>query len=945
MRGDFTRDTRERARRTATRAVLLQQGRPLIDADINEQAQMVADRSEAIVRHVVGLRGVPRDDAGFAITQVAGGFTIGAGSLYAEGLPLLNPAAIAYDAQFPADILPSLASAIPDGQEAFVYVEAVLRPLIDPLQADPGLNGIDTAAREVAGWAVRVAPLSGIGMARADLIRALDRNETVDLVPWRWTTGGLDSQVDHSNSDPGPCDIAATSGYLDQLNRLYRVEIHQSGGPGAATYKWTEDASREAGLRAISTGFEIDLPLNRATEWFAPQTVVEVIDDARSRAGLSGLIGPITSAVGAPLEIGGVPASALGSKVRIRRWAAMPAVVPAAGAWAVLSKGVQVRFCSGDYAAGSAWTIPARTVLGDIVWPPYPGADKQETIGGTATDFYAPMEGRRYHAALALVRRNGTGFTVTEDLRDLFPPLTDITAGDVRFDDTASQLGADNVQQAIDILVQRGGDCCTWHARPSSNLQALVDSIPPRANGTLCLAVGNYELNAPLRIAGKGNIRVIGAGAGSKLWCRNGAQAVVVTDCLSIEFRDLLAAAEAPGAVAKLGHTGGAIDIADCGEVRVLRATLIAQGTRWRQSAALRIAGSPKPGGGDITVTDCDIIAGDLAGGILITDAQTLRIADNRIRPRVEPAARTLSRWSQDLAMAAAVGRLALSHAIDPKTRTRPATRIDTRIFADQTFSVGAVPLQAFVSNLVPAVAMRDLPALLARENPNGDSRSYRLRLRRLASTILVHAGRITVAGTAFTGWLGFYNTVRGLVAPAIDTAITVGGAMARDVAITGNRIEGALRGIRVGVNNGVAQARLPLGTIHIESNVIRLRVVPTDMARCGIYVGNSERTWIVDNDIASELADLAASDPRAAALRQQHFESLHAEGIRVFGTMGPMLQLRGNMVRDCNYPYTVTAAAGTDQRSKLWLVHGNYAGGGVTPYRLDDRCQKVNCV
>ena len=81
MRGDFTRDTAERARRMDTRSVLLEQGRPLLDSDLNEQAGLVAERSEAIARHVIGIRGVPRDDAGFAITSTGAGFTIGTGSL------------------------------------------------------------------------------------------------------------------------------------------------------------------------------------------------------------------------------------------------------------------------------------------------------------------------------------------------------------------------------------------------------------------------------------------------------------------------------------------------------------------------------------------------------------------------------------------------------------------------------------------------------------------------------------------------------------------------------------------------------------------------------------------------------------------------------------------------------------------------------------------------
>ena len=65
MRGDFTRDTRERADRLSTRAVLLQQGRQLLDADWNAQAGLTAARAERTTVDVVGRQGAPREDAGF----------------------------------------------------------------------------------------------------------------------------------------------------------------------------------------------------------------------------------------------------------------------------------------------------------------------------------------------------------------------------------------------------------------------------------------------------------------------------------------------------------------------------------------------------------------------------------------------------------------------------------------------------------------------------------------------------------------------------------------------------------------------------------------------------------------------------------------------------------------------------------------------------------------
>ncbi|HKX90957.1 MAG TPA: DUF6519 domain-containing protein [Sphingomicrobium sp.] len=874
-------------------------------------------------------------------------FTIGAGSIYAEGTPVHNSAPVAYENQFPAGILPQLTSVVADGQEALVYLEAVLRPSLDENLSEPALDGVHTAVRETVGWAVRVAPLTGIGMSKPALIDALARNGIVTIIPWQGTTGGLDADVDTASADPGPCEIAPAAGYLDQLNRLYRVEIHAGGAPGTATFKWTEDASREAGLRTQGAGFAIDLPQARIAEWFPTGSVVEIIDDNRARAGLPGPIGPIASAPGAQLSITGIGASELSANVRIRRWAQMPSPVPAGRAWAPLAKGVRVRFSAGNYSPGSAWTIPARTILGDISWPPYRPADITETSGGTTFEFYSPLEGRRRHCALALIQRSGANFSVTADLRDLFPPLTDITADAVRYDDARTALGADDVQEAIEALAQRRGDCCTWHARPASDLQALIDSLPARANGTLCLAVGNYALAAPLRIVGKGHVRIVGVGPGSKLWCRSSTQALVIQDCLSMEVADLLVAAENPGPPPKLGRTTGAIEIADTGPVRIMRSTVMVQGRRWRQAAAVRIAGSSKEGGGDIVVDDCDLVAGDLATGILITDPRTARITNNRIRPRNEPQARTVARWSEDKAIAAAVGRIAFSYAIDQPAGARAVSpvRRDLGIFAERRQRFGSFPLSFYASRMIIDDAWKVLTGLVVAENPTADSRKFRLRLRHLASAILPHRGREKIAGKPFEGFKPFYDYVIRVITATIDTGIVVGGTHARDVTVIGNRIEGAFHGIRVGIGSGVPRARLMMGTVRINRNLVRLRVAPADIARVGIYVGNVQSAWIADNDVATELSDPEFAGTRIDQLRAQSLGRLHSEGIRVFGVLGSVLHVRGNVVSGCLASYTVTPSPGTDSSRKLWIVQGNFSTTAPAPYRLDGRCRSVDNV
>jgi Family of unknown function (DUF6519) len=957
MRGDFSRDTRERARRSSTRAVLLQQGRQLLDADWNEQAGLEADREEQLARHVIGRQGAPRDDAGFAISGLANDLTIGPGSLYAEGLHLANPAATTYASQLPAGMLPALSTIVPDGQEGFVYVEAVLRPAsltADPLLAEPALAGADTVVREIVAWTVRVAPLGTIGMPRAQLIEALDRNQPVTIAPWALTTGGLDVdvQTEAEATDPSPCEMPPSAGYLDQLNRLYRVEIRTAGAEGAATFVWTEDAGREAGLRVEGAGFAIDLPIARAAEWFPASSVVEVIDDQRMHAGIPGEIGTITSAPGAALVISGVPAASLSTGVRVRRWASLPVTVPAAAAWVALSKGIKIRFAAGHYAAGSAWTAAARTLPGDVLWPPYPVPDFHQNVGSTSVPFYHPTEGRKRYAALGIVRRSGPSFTTSHDLRDLFPPLTDITAGDVRFDDSNSNLGATDVQEAIDALAGRDSTCCTYEVRPGANWHSLFANIPAGAHATICFPVGNFQLGAPLEISGLGHVRLRGAGQGTKIWCYGDTCALRFSDCASIEITDMLVAAERqapPASVSPdLRWTRGAVETRDCGLVRVERATLIAAGTRWRQAACLRVEAPVDrsvAGGGTVVVEDCDIVPGDLASGILVLNGSNVRICGNRIRPRAEHRDRTYRRWAGDPVVAAAMGRILFSHAADSVKQVTPATRRDTGLFAAGEGSYPAGSISYYAWTVVPPADWRRFHRQHATEFARGDTRLIKLDIKRIVSNLWTPDGAITVGGTRFNGFVPAVDIVKQTLAPIIDTAIVVAGAAADNVTVNGNSIEGAISGIRVALSNGQPRIRLRVDTLWITDNLIRLRAAPVDLVRNGIVVGNVERCWVANNDVAYETADERNQGGRMQRVRLERLDRVHAEGIQVFGSLGPVVHFRGNSVRSCAVGLRLRAFAGTDDSSKQWLAQGNYTRNCPDPYRLDSRCNEVDNV
>ncbi|MDH4196197.1 MAG: DUF6519 domain-containing protein [Candidatus Aminicenantes bacterium] len=86
MKGDFSRLTYNPGRHYG--AVLFQQGRVQLDADLNEQQQIQRRRTETEARDVIGWSGVPKYGGGFAVSIAAGGtdLMISPGRIYVDGI-------------------------------------------------------------------------------------------------------------------------------------------------------------------------------------------------------------------------------------------------------------------------------------------------------------------------------------------------------------------------------------------------------------------------------------------------------------------------------------------------------------------------------------------------------------------------------------------------------------------------------------------------------------------------------------------------------------------------------------------------------------------------------------------------------------------------------------------------------------------------------------------
>lgn len=473
MHADLSRVTYRADRHYS--AVIAQQGRVQLDADINEQTLIHLLGQRRLVADLIGPHGGPCGAAGFQITHVAGkgapdDLIIGGGHYYVAG--------IACDAHRPAPGTPvpegppgdTAAPSQPQGSPPrhwtfwdqpngfldqdradhrlpadFPYlvhlqvwersVTAVEDPALREVALGPALP--DTTARVKVVWQVRALPAAELD---------LDGDATPDALREAFTAWARRAQASGARmaargarpeqADDDPCLVKPDARYRGPENQLYRVEVHAGGRGDEATIKW----SRENGsvvfavdrldgtwVELATLGGDEKLDLN-VGDW------VEVVDTAYASRGepLPLLRVEDVDAPARRVRLSGEPHPSVGRRPDLhpflrrwdhrgggrRGWARLRggAVRVREGEWLPLEDGVEIYFAAGgEYRTGEFWLFPARTVTGDVEWPR--DAARRPLLKG-------PLGPAVRYAPLAWV----TGPGAQTDLRLTFPPLTERAA-------------------------------------------------------------------------------------------------------------------------------------------------------------------------------------------------------------------------------------------------------------------------------------------------------------------------------------------------------------------------------------------------------------------------------------------------------------------------------------------------------------------------------------
>lgn len=393
MKGDFTRDTFSAEKQY--QAVLQQQGRAQLDADWNEQAAITTRRDETTARDIVGCCGGPKGSAAFGIVlhgpdgtmAPARDFYLSAGRYYVDGIQCELEEPILFSRQKNRGFLDEKNETIRDGKSYLLYLDVWRRhvtALEDPSIRETALGGPDTATRVQTVWQARLLELANDeaeGALCSSRFPSLDKATAAG-------TGRLAAYTSPEEVKPDPCSVPASAGYTGLENQLYRVEIHEPGTAGTATYKWSRDNGTVAAALLGVQGNRITVSTLGPDEalGFAKDQWVELIDDTLELERKQGQLVRIADiptggrtivlAANVAPPLAGLDAAELSERhARVRRWDGTATIQ--ADAARKLESGIMIRFSAdvkATYLTGDYWLIPARaataeSLSGAIEWP------------------------------------------------------------------------------------------------------------------------------------------------------------------------------------------------------------------------------------------------------------------------------------------------------------------------------------------------------------------------------------------------------------------------------------------------------------------------------------------------------------------------------------------------------------------------------------------------
>lgn len=890
---DITRKTFDPKKRYS--AVVAQQGRVLIDADLNELQDIHEEKVETALTDVIGPDGAPKrgPNSGFAIAVASGGtdLSLSAGHYYVGGR-LCVTAATTYKIQpWEKPALPTPANGL-----YVAYIDTWERPvtaLDDPNLIEPALGGPDTTGREQVIWKVRLASLAA-GTTCENLGSAWKPNPG---------SGLLAAKVPDDNPNTSLCSLGPRGGYQLMENHLYRVQVHTAGNLNTAVFKWSRDNGCVAGALTSAPGVNVTVAdLGPDSALRIQGGIVEPVDRWTETGAPVHPLCSVQSSNGSQLTLSPAAQYDQNAEPKLRRWdGTFQDSNKGVDGYVVLEGGLAVKLSGSDFKVGDYWLIPARAAtdsqIGHLMWP-----------GGAVPTSVLPHGVEHRYAALGIVNvTNGLFTGPTMDCRELFPAITDIRAVDVSYQTGPCQMGgAKNVQEAIDFLCDRHETTCTVVIEQGDDAVQKIMNVPPGTDMEICFGVGTFNLATTIAPEGqnKAHLKICGCGRATKIIIDNREMAIMLNNYLSVTVRDISTESRFAKSVGGPNpNNGGVLTLFNCKEALIEAVHIVTGEGAVRSVSAINSYRSTLVP--DYLATEhilriygCTLEVGNAQIGIQVVNGGEVRIDNNVIRNTTRPILPLANRLLDNMYRSRLRARI-MGHLGNIENAGDSVTTESLNIGGIQLWFTTAENLKGTWGKVIQDQQIPEMTQVYS---------AVKWLKKRVDSYMLDPTLRATYL--QLNNW---FNVLQQENQSVMSQGIVIAGRSAPVVEIHKNTIHWSQMGIHIGVSHSPQNSDQQdwIGDVRIESNTIRTYLKRDAIGqRHGIFVGNVVGLLIHNNRLQLNRTNGAA-----------HYI---AHGIRTFGYLGDFLLISQNRVDFYNIGMRINPQS---QRTdlQLWEVRNNF--------------------
>jgi hypothetical protein len=651
------------------RAVLAQQGRVTLEADINEQSAIAAEILQQETVDIIGPIGTP--DRGYLVSAAGADVQIGSGTIYVGGLRLSLPKAVLTASQ--PDWLNMAPWPTPSGNQTIglLVIEQSVCAVEDQTLLEVALGGPDSAGRLALLQHFLRIPTSASNCA--DAASALKSSLAAQGLEYDPKTCKLKSKMRLQVSviEPpkaaGPCEPQATGGYLGADNQMIRVAVTSfDSQTNQGELVWSYNNAAFLYRATVVSGDTVALLTTPLDPDHTPQAgqAVELLyctedlgdgEPAHSAAGGNF----IAAGFGSVLTLGANPFSASNNQLTL------PVAFAADGTrpffirlWQQIlpfTAGVNTKL--GDTGLDVIITNPTLPGIGGRPWWHF--AVRPSTPQNLYPQRYLnapqPPEGPiEYLAPLGVVGWNNGAFNLIEDCSLPFLPLTKL----------------------------HDCSCCALTLDPNTDwLTALNQAINNTAITTLSVCFQPGQFNVPNKITiNNKSVRMTGAGYGTQLTGASLEAVLEFDSCPDVSLSDFAVTSDTAGYEfsAGLQNLQGAVTLRSCNEIDIERMKLSCADADLRSASCLYIINpsTPTPTGQtyNARVRDSRFEPGHCQVGILLVNADRAQIEGNVVITPLKSRDITIDNFA-NYKMTAFRLRKQLLHSLTLTSTAAPTTK------------------------------------------------------------------------------------------------------------------------------------------------------------------------------------------------------------------------------------------------------------------------------